>query len=206
MGVAALVLGIIGTLFSLIPGLFFVGVFLSLIALVLGIFGRKGAADNGQPTGTATAGLVLGVIGLVLGVAMWVLCGMMVSGIKKGVEEGMKNPNNWHVNGRPLSGPVVTVTPQQLLKDYTANEVSADMKYKGKTLEVTGTIDSISKDLFDQVYVALDAGDPMRNVTCYLDSESQKKVADLKKGQRVTIQGRGDGMMMNVMLRDSVLK
>lgn len=92
MGVAALVLGIIGTLFALIPGLFWVAIPLALIGLILGVVGRKAAAANNQPTGTATAGMVLGIIGLVIGVAMWVICGMMVSSAKKGFEKALNDP------------------------------------------------------------------------------------------------------------------
>ncbi|HZS39903.1 MAG TPA: hypothetical protein VFF06_23885 [Polyangia bacterium] len=206
MGVAALVLGIIGTLFSLIPFTFWIGVVLGLIALILGIFGRKSAVAAGGPTGTATAGLVLGIVALVLGVLMWVLCGLMISGAKKGFEEAVKNPDNWKPKSQPLSGEVIKVTPKQLLADYSANEVSADMKYKGKTLEISGAIESISKDLFDNIFVSVEAGDPIRTIQCYFDAENTKKVAALTKGQKITVQGRGDGLMMNVVLRDSVLK
>ena len=92
MGVAALVLGIIGTLFSLIPMLFWVGIPIALIALILGIVGRKAAVTNNQPTGVATAGMVLGIIGLVIGVIMWVVCGMMVNSARKGFEKALNDP------------------------------------------------------------------------------------------------------------------
>jgi hypothetical protein len=69
MGVASLVLGIIGLLFALIP---FFGMWawpLTTLALVLGYFGMK------QPTnkGTATAGFVLGLLGTALVVVWYVL-------------------------------------------------------------------------------------------------------------------------------------
>src|SRR5579862_6439513 len=107
VGVAALVLGIIGTLFSLIPGTFIIGCLLGLIALILGIVGRKSLATQGQPTGVATAGLVLGIVALVLGILMFVLCTMM---IKSGIENA-KNPNNWRPRSQPLSGDVIKVSP-----------------------------------------------------------------------------------------------
>ena len=78
MAVAALVLGILGTLLSIIPPLFYLGIPLALIGLILGIVARKSAASNQQPTGMATAGLVLGVIGLVIGMAMFALCSFIV--------------------------------------------------------------------------------------------------------------------------------
>lgn len=74
MAVAALVLGILGTLFSLTGWLFWIGVPLSVVALVLGILGRKQAANEGRGTGMATAGLVLGIIGAALGLLVFVAC------------------------------------------------------------------------------------------------------------------------------------
>lgn len=74
MPVAALVLGILGTLFSLTGWLFWIGVPLSAIALVLGILGRKQAANEGRPTGMATAGMVLGIIGTALGLLVFAAC------------------------------------------------------------------------------------------------------------------------------------
>lgn len=58
MGVASLVVGIIGLLVSFIP---FIGEYalpLTIIALVLGALGRRT-----MPNGLATSGLVLGLIG-----------------------------------------------------------------------------------------------------------------------------------------------
>jgi len=85
MAVAALVLGILATVFSLIPAGFMLGVPMAIIALILGVVGRKQAATNNLPTGTATAGMVLGIVGLVIGVAMWVVCAQIA---QKGVEMG----------------------------------------------------------------------------------------------------------------------
>jgi lysylphosphatidylglycerol synthetase-like protein (DUF2156 family) len=92
LGVASLVLGILGTVFSIFPGLFWVGIPIAVIALVLGIVSRKAAVTNQQPTGVPTAGLVLGVIGLAIGVVMWVLCGVLVRSAQRGFEKALKDP------------------------------------------------------------------------------------------------------------------
>jgi hypothetical protein len=77
VAIAALVLGIIGTLFSLIPGVgYWIGIPLSLVAVILGVVARKNAAANNQPTGSATAGLALGIVGLVVGILMFVACAL----------------------------------------------------------------------------------------------------------------------------------
>ena len=96
MGVAGLVLGIIGTILSIIPPLFYIGIPLGIIGLILSIVGRKTAQTNNQPTGTATAGLVLSVIALVIGAAMYITCQMCVKkmgeDLSKEMEKAMKDP------------------------------------------------------------------------------------------------------------------
>ena len=67
MGVASLVLGIIGLVLAWVP---YVGVVLALIGLILGFVAvRKKPADGSPPKGKglSTAGLVLSIIGFVLG-------------------------------------------------------------------------------------------------------------------------------------------
>jgi hypothetical protein len=82
MAVAALVLGILGTIICLIPGLFTYGIPVAAIALVLGILARKGAAAKQQPTGLATAGVVLGAVGLCIGIAMYVACSKLTNAVE----------------------------------------------------------------------------------------------------------------------------
>ena len=66
MGIASLVLGIVGLLgcCTLVP---------SILALVFGVIGRKkaaqGLATNG---GMATAGMILGIVGIVAGIVYWI--------------------------------------------------------------------------------------------------------------------------------------
>ncbi|WP_406014608.1 DUF4352 domain-containing protein [Streptomyces sp. NBC_00984] len=69
LGIAALVLGVIGAVSGLIPFLFWLAGILGLIALVLGLAGR-GRAKRGEATnkGMTTFGAVLGLISLILAV------------------------------------------------------------------------------------------------------------------------------------------
>jgi hypothetical protein len=74
MAVAALVLGIIGTLFSLNWLTVWVGGPMAIIALVLGILARKQLAAEGRPTGMATAGMVLGIVGTTVALLIFAVC------------------------------------------------------------------------------------------------------------------------------------
>jgi len=95
------------------------------------------------------------------------------------------------------------VSAPKLYSDYDSNEVSADSKYKGKTLEVTGSVIDVSKGLFDSVYIALDQGGAMGGhvgmVHCYLTDDSEEEAGKLKKGQRVTIRGKCDGATLGIV-------
>lgn len=90
MGVAALVLGIFGTVLSLVPYVFYAGLALSTLALVLGVVARKSAIQRARPSGTATAGLVLGVVGLAVGLTMWAVCYQATRGTEHAIEDFQK--------------------------------------------------------------------------------------------------------------------
>lgn len=61
---AALVTGLLGLILSFLCAV--LGVPLAIAAIVLGVQGRRQARLTGRPSGSATAGLVLGVISLVI--------------------------------------------------------------------------------------------------------------------------------------------
>tara|TARA_B100000809_G_scaffold219291_1_gene226414 strand:+ start:420 stop:866 length:447 start_codon:yes stop_codon:yes gene_type:complete len=99
------------------------------------------------------------------------------------------------------SSVAVRVTATQLFADYEANEVSADEKYKGKAVLVSGTIENIGKDLLDTMYVSLKTDNPIIGVQCMFSDEHKSQLANAAKGQRVTIKGKCDGKLGNVLLR-----
>ena len=101
---------------------------------------------------------------------------------------------------------ILAVSLSTLLADYKNNEVGADMKYKGKILRVTGKAGSIKKDILDNIYVTIGTGKQFEipEVQAFFDDQHAAKAASLSKGQSVTVQGRCEGLMMNVLLKDSV--
>lgn len=67
LGTASLVLGIIGLVCC-------TTIVVPVIALVLGVMGRKKAAEGlATNGGTATAGMILGIIGVVIGVISFIV-------------------------------------------------------------------------------------------------------------------------------------
>lgn len=124
---------------------------------------------------------------------------------------GSSNPASTSsvVQEQAVSEPAVAVTASKLASDYEANEVSADAKYKGKILEVTGTISNIGKDILDTPYVALSDGKQysITSIQCMFDKSDQGQLAALSKDAKITLSGRGDGKLGNILLREcSIVK
>lgn len=101
---------------------------------------------------------------------------------------------------------IIDASARGLVYEYEQNEVASDSKYKGKILRVRGAVGDIKKDILDELYVTLEAGDPIRSVQCYFDKEHSGALAKLSKGASISIRGRCDGLMMNVILKDCVLE
>jgi len=66
MGIAGLILGILGAILSFIPGGGYFGWLVALIGIILSAVGMSKAKKANQSAGAAIAGLVLSIIGFVL--------------------------------------------------------------------------------------------------------------------------------------------
>jgi hypothetical protein len=99
----------------------------------------------------------------------------------------------------------IVVDAATLIAAYESNEVAADMKYKGKVLQVSGKVGDIKKDILDNIYVTLGTGKQfeLRQVQAFFDDADAGRAATLSKGQRITVIGQCDGLMMNVVVKDS---
>ncbi|MBR5714718.1 MAG: DUF4190 domain-containing protein, partial [Clostridia bacterium] len=73
ISIAALVCGIVGIVGAWFPVICYFALIIAIVGIVLGAIGMKKAKENNEPTGLATAGLVLGIIGTALAV-IGVIC------------------------------------------------------------------------------------------------------------------------------------
>jgi hypothetical protein len=103
--------------------------------------------------------------------------------------------------------PEVTISAQQLVLAYDANEVAADEKYNGKVIAVSGVVEEIGKDFTDSIYVSLSSGDDSlwTSVQCSFGDSHKSAAAGLSKGEYVTIKGKCDGLLGNVAVSGSSL-
>ena len=100
---------------------------------------------------------------------------------------------------------VIEVTSIKLYREYEQNEISADNKYKGNFVKVTGIIDDIGKDILDSMYITLKGSEFIGGVQVFFEDEDNGVVATLSKNTRVTVVCKVDGLMMNVLCNDAVL-
>jgi hypothetical protein len=64
-------------------------------------------------------------------------------------------------------------------------------------------VGDVKKDFLDAMYVTLGTGGALEvpKVQCFFNDSEAKKAATLSKGARVTVRGRVEGLMLNVLVR-----
>jgi hypothetical protein len=136
---------------------------------------------------------------------------VVIAAINSAVGRNKNAPNPTAPNtpgATSTPAPVINVTAPDLAKAYEDNEVNADKNYKNKTVLISGKVSDIGVVL-DQTYVVLSAEKEfaVTQVQCFFQDKPEiDKVATLKKGDNVKIQGVVEGKSMNVSVRKCVLK
>lgn len=92
-----------------------------------------------------------------------------------------------------------------ILKEFEGNEAAADLKYKGKMLEVTGEVSKVDTELFDdgQYVIQVNGGGDFEftNVNC--NDQAPEDVAKIKIGAQITVIGEfDDGGDLGIELKD----
>lgn len=96
----------------------------------------------------------------------------------------------------------IIITADDLYLAYKDNEVNADNTYKGKLVKISGIIDSIGKDILDKPYVTIKTENSFSNVQCFVADDALDSVATLKSDQSIVMEGRVDGYLMNVSVKN----
>ena len=101
----------------------------------------------------------------------------------------------------------IKITVDELLNAYQADRKAAEAQYKGKILLITGTVDSIGINLVSIPFVKL-AGNGVEawRVQCIFDKDYESELAKVKRGERITIQGKCDDYLPpDVTMKNCVL-
>lgn len=203
-GIAAwLLLGIAWLCFLIpFPGLgMFLGWPLNLVAFVLAVVAMaKGGAGKG------VAQLLLSLVAppVVYLVGVVVFAGA-VSAISQPAPDAQTHADKGSQQDTAVA-PVapVEITARQLSRDYEANEVAADVLYKGKRLLISGEVASIQTDLMDRPQVHLTAGTVEQVM---LSGLSREEAGVLSKGDAVLAACTGNGMILgSAVTRDCELQ
>jgi hypothetical protein len=103
---------------------------------------------------------------------------------------------------------IMQVGIKKILSDYRENEVSADNKYKGRLVQVGGTVNDIKKDFRDSLYVTIGTGAAfeMPTVQAFFDDSMNQQLASLRKSQKLAVVCRVKGLMVNVLMEDCLIK
>jgi len=99
----------------------------------------------------------------------------------------------------------VKVEAKKILKEFEENEAAADAKYDGKTLQVSGVVDKVDTEMWDdeQYAIRVGAGSDFEFITVNCNDQSQSDVTSIKKGQDITVVGKfDDGGDLGVELKD----
>jgi hypothetical protein len=103
--------------------------------------------------------------------------------------------------------PLVEVAARQYFNDYQANEVSADARYRGKRLRVTGRVSEIRRDMFDNIVLELRTSNRFMGVNVHLDDSQTARAAQVSRGQDIAVVGEGGGMIMgSPIVADAVIE
>ena len=86
-----------------------------------------------------------------------------------------------------------------LFAEFESNEASANEKYLGKVVEVSGTIQEVNMDDGNKKII-LEGDGMMFGVICNLDELTNSHRTDFKAGENVTLKCKCTGILMDVVL------
>ncbi len=99
-------------------------------------------------------------------------------------------------------------TVEQLISAYEVDEAAADAEFVNKILKLTGVVTKIEvNDTLDVHYIVLTSAENKgpQSVRCLFDKKYEAELNQLTKEQTVTVQGKYNGSMIAMRMRDCVL-
>ena len=101
--------------------------------------------------------------------------------------------------------PVEDISALSLFQAFDQDEQAADHRFLGKTVKVSGQIQSIETSP-EKTTISLDTGDPMSAVICEMNNNLQSDFSQLKEGQVLALKGECSGKLMDIILVNCVLE
>lgn len=102
--------------------------------------------------------------------------------------EAADEGTNTGSKAEPKANPIA-VNAKKLMKEFEDNELAADKKYKGKSVKVTGVVNKIDTEVFDDSDYTVQLGGggeyEILSVTAYDVPEDE--LSTIEKGQKLTL-------------------
>jgi hypothetical protein len=104
--------------------------------------------------------------------------------------------------------PFSVIDIADLLAEYRDNEVRADTAYKGKVVQFNGVVKNTRRGAIGGITVSLGTRDSFEHpdVTCFFDDSQTASVSALSRDDRVTVRGRVDALVIDVLVKDCELQ
>lgn len=83
---------------------------------------------------------------------------------------------------------LVKISSSELFKAYEDNEVATDERLKGKDVLVSGTVQSIDKDAFDNIVVTFRTSNEFMPARMQMKDSEKATAVSLKKGVKSAVQ------------------
>lgn len=149
-------------------------------------------------------GIVIGIVicSIVLGVCLVSLIGSITS------DETPSETIDDYTNEESVIE-YIEITASDIYAAYQENEIAADQKFKGKLVKITGIASTInSADVLTSANILLKTDNSLLGcVQCNFNSENAPDLANIQKGQAVTIIGTCNGLSFyNVLISACVLQ
>lgn len=87
---------------------------------------------------------------------------------------------------------------------FSQDETSANTKYAGTVIQVSGQLDAVEKNEQGQYQLSLNTEDDMGAIVCTL-SETPSDLALLEIGNSITIKGRCTGYLFDVVIDQAII-
>lgn len=100
----------------------------------------------------------------------------------------------------------ITISADNLYKEYSANEGAGDKKYISQVIQVKGKITDKYEDEQGASVVLLGLeGEDMGGVLCTFELSEKEKINQISIGEEVSVKGSCSGILMEVVLNRCVL-
>ena len=108
-----------------------------------------------------------------------------------------------------IEQPMMELAVDEIVSAYETEGPEADVKFTNKILRVTGVISRIdvkeAQALFSLTLEAENSGPLRQSMRCIFSREHGNELQQLVKSQTVTVQGKYDGSIINISMRDCYL-